>query len=203
MYRKALLLIIILLSSTYTYAKDNVLRPVYGLEWGVSCSFYNRDYILYTTEDKFLVELEDIASNNHVNGSLTAYGGFRYKQIETSVKIGYEGVSKNFRVIPIGLRLSYFFGKSADNGLFANLESSLGIPMEKKYRESINTNLGLGYRFHISKKFSIDYKLSFGYLAAQPLTFYNYHELNQIKPGNIKVSELDVLSVKLSTALNF
>lgn len=197
------LIFMVLIAGLQPIKAQGQVNIIYGVEWGGILNFHKQIYALYQTKDQYLVEYHDAGPIHHLNGLLNVYGGIGIPSAEFSVHCGYQGVDKDFRVIPVSLRATAFLDKERVEGIYFLGEGGTGIPIRKIDLNSYSGSVGLGYRINLNGKASLNYSLAFTLANYQPKELDDPYSDEFVDPELIRVSHAKICGFVICVGLNF
>lgn len=94
-------------------------------------------------------------SNSMAFGIQTINGWFLFPYLSAGIGIGYDYYnSPEFHTFPVYLDLRAYFSDSG-NGFYLNLDAGTLLNFDKRYSKGQVVNLGLGYKFFVTDKLSM------------------------------------------------
>lgn len=152
--------LLLLVPMVTLHAKGPELR--YGAEWGAMLSYWQHYHYNYLTDAQARVDTQDSRYTSHPNGLVSVYAGVQTgRKWETDVCIGYMGIAPGRRVVPVTVRLNYFFSSvHKDGGFKMFCEGGPLITNHFQERLSWGLRAGAGRRMMLSDRLGLDLSLS-------------------------------------------
>lgn len=178
------------------------IRFVHGLEWGGTFNIYQISYSLFLTEEQYLAEKNSKGTIHHMNGFVNYKAGIGLRRMEALAYVGYQGLYKNIRMLPVGVRATVF-NRPDREGLFGFADGCVAIMLERKDKLSTAMAIGGGYRIRIADRIWMDHTLALSNAIVSPTEVYDPYSNCIVKPENLRESRANSLGLRFSAALVF
>lgn len=178
-------------------------RLRFHCEWGYLQTLYSHYHYNFLSEEGYRLNLAGRGFDINPNGMLAVGAGYLLTdRIELAVYGGYCGISEDNRMVPLLLRAGYSFALPGEDGFLCFLETGVGfgVPATLHSTSYGLGNLGGGYRFALTPRWSIELLLTVHAALSSPSI------LNPERPGyvleeNVRKSLAGQYGVSLSIAI--
>ena len=164
----ALALTLVFASELYSEAQSPRLR--YGLQWGYNAKLATSyAYTIYNSNGMRISDSQ-IGADYYTNAFVSADFGLEFlNYFAVTLKAGYRGVAKDYRIMPAELQFSIFPWGYDQSGLF--FLGSGGFALYKRSMEDkINLlSAGIGLRRNMARKVSLDGFIKANLTTCSPL----------------------------------
>ncbi len=197
----ALSLALILTSEALSEAGNPRLR--YGIQWGYSAKAASGlEYTFFNSYGTRISDGQPLAPDYYTNAFVSADLGIEFLDyLAFTLKAGYRGVAKDYRVMPVELQFSIFPMRYDKSGIF--LFGSGGFALRGwSMEDKINLiSAGIGLRRNLSHKISLDGFLRGNLITCSPLPEDQYE--GTIPRDRTVYSRAQHITVDLGIALYF
>lgn len=155
--RRSLLITLALLSCTLLPAQERSFLRV-GIEWGYGTSpykYWNKNYMDAEVGYRVWDESHESAFYPNAFAGLSL-GADISDRLNLAAWTGIMGVYKHRRVMPLGMRLSFFSNGQKNSGMMYFLDGGAGFPDFFESPLLYFASLGSGYRVALSRIFDLD-----------------------------------------------
>lgn len=150
--------------------RERKCRLSVGAEWGYTASLFKIYHYNYLSPEGVRIDESgcdfDFNSNGQVFMNLTLDFARKYG---LGLYIGYIGVEQDRRLASMTLRGTYYWKGYMDDGFFSLLDG--GLAMGDNGKLTLIGKIGGGYRKKLSKRFCLDFLLSFHLCDDHPKIF--------------------------------
>lgn len=179
----------------------------FGLEWGYTPTIAGLYHYNYISDDGYRINDSGSGLYYATNADILAHFGVNVsRKLSISAITGNMGITKGTRVIPIIMRLSYYFNGVSNDGMFTYVDGGAGIHPAKPETPPRNAawlaNLGGGYRIALSREISLDFLSSVRWTYDHAL-IQNPDTGGWVQPQNIRRDNTGYLALTLSIGLTF
>ena len=179
-------------------------RLSFGLEWGISDSFFALYDYNYRTLEDFRAGKSFKTFESHLNGSVTGFVGVNLsRRLNLGLYSGYQGLTAKVRIIPVELKMKYFTGRNPRiSGWLLTAGGGAGFCPSGKSPCSNLAEAGFGRRFYVGCGVSMDmtFTLIGGY--SHPEVYNNYDDV-VVDEDHLDKSDKLSLAAALKMSLNF
>lgn len=208
--KRAITLLLLLALSLCAFARDGKGRISsklsYGLEWGYSLNFYTFHHYNIISDEGYRIDRVESEADFHSGlGAMASLGYDISKLVNISLLVGYEGIDKDCRIIPVLLRAQCLNGKKSDKDCFFSLiEGGVGpnVRMRSSSDFAYIAGIGEGYRFKLSQTVNLDLMLRIRCIFYSPL-LPNPLSSGVVSSENIRRNQARFYSAALSLGVNF
>lgn len=176
--------------------KNDFPRITFGIEWGYSATVFTSYHFNYICSEGYRLDNEGRDFIYHSNGDIIGTFGVNILDwLRIGLFSGYEGISEDRRIIPVGAKLTVCPDGYIENGVLFRIGGGMGIsPRDRAMTTSFGI-VGFGYHVALTRESSIDFIL--GYKA-----YIDHPPVEDIDGGY--VSERDTRkNIATYHALNF
>lgn len=162
MRRTLVLLLTLVLIAPAAHARSGEVPAMqYSIEWGATATFWNlRDFNYLDAEGSRVADNSSFFKY-YFNAEFLAGVGFNLSdRFCLGVRTGLVGVEDNIRVIPLLARATYAFKGVCNDGAFIYGEGGVGLRDIELSRMISMASLGVGHRWALSRRYSIDMALA-------------------------------------------
>lgn len=175
----------------------------FGIEWGGCSTLYTAMHQNYTVEDGYRVDENHAGGTFIGNAQMLANAGVNITpHIALAAYSGLTGISKDFRVVPLTLRGTYFFKDMHCDGMLCYLDGGVGLKCKNLSDICTLLSAGTGYHLALSRAVSLEF------LACVRLTLDRPDIMDPdtgkaIPAENIRVNNARYGALNFSVALSF
>lgn len=197
----ALSLALLLASAASSLAESPRFR--YGLQWGYSAkAATSLEYTFFNSYGTRISDGQPLTLDYYTNAFVSADLGIEFLDyLGFTLKAGYRGVAKDYRIMPLELQFTLFPMRYDQTGIF--LFGSGGFALYNWSMEDM-VNLmsaGIGLRRNLSRKISLDGFLRGNLITCSPLPEDQYE--GTIPRDRTVYSRAQHISIDLGLALYF
>ena len=168
---KIIVLSLALILAFEAISKAESPRLRYGLQWGFNAKLATTwAYTIYNSNGSRISDSNPLTADYYTNAFVSADLGLEFlNYFAVTLKAGYRGVAKDYRIMPAELQFSIFPWGYDQSGLF--FLGSGGFALYKRSMEDkINLlSAGMGLRRNIGLKVSLDGFLKANLTTCSPL----------------------------------
>ena len=210
MMRRKLLLIIALIVATSLSSEARLpdgwffRRFNLGVEWGYTQGLFQTwDYNI-VSEEGYRIYDKDGEFLFHSNASLAGQIGFLLNDyFVVALYGGYAGMGNGKRLIPVQLRLSWFFDPLDEDGGFLFIQGGPAFHVRmQEMRPAWLFASGFGYRLRLNYDCNLDFSLGVKYLNDHPL-LPNPEGPGYVPMHHIRKNNAGYYALDLSVGFNF
>lgn len=178
-------------------------RVRYGLQWGYSAKVASAfQYTIYNSYGTRISDSQSLTPDYYTNAFVSADLGIEFLDyLAFTLKAGYRGVAKDYRVMPLELQFAIFPMRYDKTGIF--FFGSGGFALYNwSLEDKINLlSAGIGLRRNLSRKISLDGFFRGNLITCSPLPVDQFE--GTIPRERIIYSRAQQLSLDLGLALYF
>ncbi len=177
-------------------------KMTYGLEWGYVGTIWTGSHYNFFAPEGYRVD--DYGNSFEYISNADMYLHFGYnlgRRWNLSMYIGYEGIARIHKAIPVSLRITGFIkADQTSDRWFSFVDLGSGICLNRTPQEILTGKVGSGYRLVLGGTASLDFMLSARFIYTHPQIIYDKMpvNLNRINRNNAYIA-----AVSLGMALNF
>lgn len=211
MMRRKLLIIILLLSSFLSSVSARVLpaeppfnRLRFTAEWGYTqCAFLYRDYN-FISEEGYRVFDRSHGFNWHANAHFAARLGYPLSARSVlSLEVGYMGVGKDNRLMPVTLRYDFHPHTFHEDGIFCFASGGTAWHIHTTAGQmALLATAGCGYRFRLCDDCALDLLVGLKYLRDHP-ALSDPERAGNVPEHNIRKNVAGYCALDISVAISF
>jgi len=196
---------LLLLAQSLSAGGNEFLRRLHpGLEWGYTATMFNFHHFNYLDESiGFRVDEQEWEARYNTNAYI--YSSIAYDFLDffnASIMIGYEGIDKDRRIVPLLTRFSYYpFGLDQD-GIYLFLDGGITLPRKENDRYTKQGQLGGGYSFRLDDRSRLAFNLGFRLAYDRP-DVWDPIEEEYVSAHNIRRNEAWYCALKIGVSLSF
>ena len=205
MHRSIILFILLLAAWAPSFAAQPHIPFIrYGVEWGSSGTLYTSKHQNYTVSEGYRVDDNHAGWTFIGNAQVLANIGVNITpRIAVAAYTGLEGISKDFRVIPLTLRGTYYFKDMDFDGMLCYFDGGVGFKGIRNPSEICTLlSAGTGYHMALSSSVSLDFLLSARASLDSP-DIVDPDTGRALPESSIRLNQARFYSVNISIALNF
>ncbi len=177
-------------------------RWTFGVEWGYVGTLHMYHHYNFFAPDGYRVDDKGGAFGYGGNAEMYVHAGYDFNpEWNLSMYLGYEGILKYHKAVPVSFRLTRFFGEdlTADRW-FSFADLGTGICLKRPVQEILTGKIGGGYRLVLGGNASLDFLASLRMTYSHPQIVYDevLIPMDRINRNNIFLTSLSI-----GMALNF
>lgn len=175
----------------------------YGVEWGYSAKVASSfQYTIYNSYGSRISDSQPLSPDYYTNAFVSADIALEFADyFAITLKAGYRGVAKDYRVMPVELQMAVFFKGYEKTGPYVFAGGGAAL-YNWSFEDQINlASAGAGMRHNLSRKISLDTFLKVNLIGCSPLPVDPYE--GTIPREKTIYSRNGHLSFDLGIALNF
>ena len=200
--KKTILIIALMLASTFAFAERPFLR--FGIEWGYGANFYkywNYNYI--DSKLSYRIWDEDSEFLFRQNAYALVMGGADIiRWLNVSLFTGTMGISRERQVIPFGARVTAYPKGTENNGPMVAIGSGIGFSDYFSGPTICFVSLAGGYRFVLSTLWDIDFVGKVRFCSDHP-KLWDAANQEYVKTSDIRRNIAAYCSFEFGAALSF
>lgn len=175
-----------------------------GIEWGYTATAFSYHHYNYLDEYiGFRIDDKGWDYTYHSNAYVLGTLGFDIiPELNLRVSCGFQGISKDRRVIPLIGRLSYFPDCTWEDGVFFFTEAEVVLSAQDRYRNITGGQAGTGYRFTLTPRTALDFHIGARIVYDEP-DVWDPLEEGYISERNIKLSNAWYFALNIGVSLSF
>lgn len=154
---------------------DRYADVTYGIEWGYVATFYFGYRYVFFPPEGYRVDIRNSAFGLINNADMYLHAGWNMnRHWNMSLYLGYAGIAKIHKAIPVSLRITRYFGQNPMNDRwFGFADVGSGICIKRPVQEILTGKIGGGYRFSLSYTTKLDFIISARMTYTHPQVTYD------------------------------
>ncbi len=177
-------------------------RWTFGIEWGYVGTLHMYHHHNFFAPDGYRVDDKGGAFGYGGNAETYAHAGYDFSpEWNLSVYLGYEGILKYHKAIPVSLRLTRFFDTdvTADRW-FSFADLGTGVCLKRPVQEILGGKIGGGYRLVLGGNASLDFLAALKMTYSHPQIIYDGVPIHMDRTNR---NNILLTSLSVGMALNF
>ena len=201
--KKRGVLTILLILTVLQPAFSRSSRWEFGVEWGLSPALFYWNRVDFLTEDNYLIRSTCRDWTFQTCGLALVHAGYEIApQVRLNLYSGFQGLSDNARIIPLGMQAAWYFSPMDGDGGFLFGGGAAGIPLAD-VPFSWTGDLGAGYRIALGSRTYLDFKGSFRLSSAQPVAIWEPTTESMVRREQMRFCRNILSGFSLSVSLVF
>jgi len=174
------------------------MRLKIGLEWGYTNTLYRLYHFNYIESvDGYRVDENGADFIYYSNGHITASLSLEFlNNWSVGIHSGYMGIYQRRTIVPLDMRLSYYFKNYSQDSWLVFVEAGSGFHISESIENTIVGRLGCGYRVALSSRLGLDFMTSVQISGDHP-AIYDFNNSLYVDGDHLRCSDY------LYSALNF
>ncbi|MBO4610659.1 MAG: hypothetical protein J5668_00980 [Bacteroidales bacterium] len=168
---KIMVLSLALILASEAVSEAGKPRFRYGMEWGYSAKVASGfEYTIYNSYGSRISDSQPLSADYYTNAFVSADIGLEFlNYLAVSLEAGYRGVARDYRVMPLSLRLALFPKGYDKTGPFVFAGGGMAL-YNWSLEDKVNLiSAGAGSRYNLSRKISLDGFLRANLISCSPL----------------------------------
>lgn len=176
------------------------------LEWGYAQSVFEHHHFNLSSAEGYRINENE--SSIYLQPNAFAMLGIQFnasKFFSFSLSSGIEGIYRNCSIVPLRLKLNYYYNGSDSDGFLSYCSGGIGLRSDESLmRNTVGTmiNIGEGYRLRLANKTYLDLLVSARAVFANPL-IPNPDGSGFAPEENIRYNAAEIFALCVSFALSF
>ena len=175
----AILIFLLLFTSVAEARKDEVQRFTFGAEWGYVAEIWSGFHNNFFAPEGYRVNQRESSFGYKGNTDTYIHVGYNLdEKWNLAMYIGYAGIDKEDKILPVTLRGTRFYGPDpmADR-FFTFLDLGSGICLKKPVQEIFTGRFGGGYRMSLSPDTKLDLMVGLSLTYTHPEVIHDGRQI--------------------------